>query len=103
GSGAGDNTGGGIIFPDGGKDAPDDVMVNPCGTQCGPTELCDDAHLGLDDNCDGQADEGCSCMPGQAHFCFKGDPSYRGTPGCFDGVEKCTESGSWGPCVGGKH
>ena len=33
---------------------------------------------------------------GQAHFCFKGDPSYRGTPGCFDGTEKCSENGIWG-------
>ncbi len=95
-------SGGGITIHDGGKDAPGDVS-NPCGSQCGTMELCDDAHLGLDDNCNGVADEGCSCMPGQAHFCFLGDPSYRNTPGCFDGVEKCSENGLWGPCVGGKH
>ncbi|HVY48149.1 MAG TPA: hypothetical protein VHB21_19810, partial [Minicystis sp.] len=94
---------GGFVIPDGGKDANDDVVHNPCGTQCGDMEICDDAHLGLDDNCDGNVDEGCHCTPGQAHFCFKGDPSYRGAPGCFDGVEKCTEQGIWGPCVGGVH
>ncbi|APR88635.1 Hypothetical protein A7982_13984 [Minicystis rosea] len=77
--------------------------INPCGTGCGPVELCDEAHLGLDDNCNGLVDEGCACNGGQAHFCFKGDSSYHGVPGCFDGTEKCNELGSWGPCVGGVH
>jgi hypothetical protein len=99
--GGGPGSGGGITIHDGGHDAPGDVS-NPCGSQCGSTELCDDAHLGFDDNCNGVADEGCPCTPGQAHWCFLGDPSYRNTPGCFDGVEKCTELGAWGPCVGGK-
>jgi hypothetical protein len=107
GSGAGMNTGGqgnggGIVVPDSGTDATDDVK-NPCGSQCGPTELCDPDHLGIDDNCNYTVDEGCPCVAGQAHFCFKGDPSYRGSPGCFDGVEKCGETGTWGPCVGGVH
>ncbi len=95
---------GGLFVPDaGGSDAPIDVPINPCGTACGPTELCDDDHLGLDDDCDGQVDEGCPCAAGQAHFCFRGDPSYRGTPGCFDGTMKCGESGLWSPCIGGVH
>jgi hypothetical protein len=79
------------------------MVVNPCGTECGPVELCDPEHLGLDDNCDGQVDEGCACKAGEAHFCFKGDPSYRGAPGCFDGTEICTEQGQFGPCIGGVH
>ncbi|HVY48053.1 MAG TPA: hypothetical protein VHB21_19330 [Minicystis sp.] len=94
---------GGLEIPDAGKDADDDVMKNPCGSQCGPKELCDGDHLGLDDNCDGNVDEGCHCTPGQAHACFKGDPSYYNAPGCYPGVEKCTEQGIWGPCVGGVH
>lgn len=88
---------------DAGSDAPPDVAMNPCGTKCGPMELCDEDHLGLDDDCDGETDEDCPCSAGQAHFCFKGDPSYRGTPGCFDGVEKCKENGYWSSCVGGVH
>ncbi|MFT3767849.1 MAG: hypothetical protein QM820_20555 [Minicystis sp.] len=79
------------------------MVVNPCGTGCGSVELCDPEHLGLDDNCDGQVDEGCACKTGEAHFCFRGDPSYRGAPGCFDGTEICTEQGQFGPCVGGVH
>jgi hypothetical protein len=102
---AGSMGGGGsdIILPDAGEDASDDVMVNPCGSKCGPKELCDTDHLGLDDNCDGTVDEGCSCQGGQVHFCFKGDPGYHGVPGCYDGTEKCTELGFWGTCSGGVH
>ena len=99
----GEGVGGIQISGGGGTDAGEDVMVNPCGTKCGPKELCDPEHLGLDDNCDGQVDEGCGCSAGQVHFCFKGDPSYHNAVGCYDGSEKCSEQGTWGPCVGGVH
>ncbi len=103
GQSTGTGQGGEIILPDGGPDAPADVFMNPCGTACGPTELCDDAHLGLDDDCDGQVDEVCDCAAGTAHSCFKGDPSYHNTVGCYDGTEKCSENGKWGACLGGVH
>jgi len=92
-----------IILDDGGMDVNNDVQMNPCGTACGDTELCDPDHIGLDDNCNGQVDETCPCAAGQAHSCFKGDPSYVSSPGCFPGTEKCTENGEWGACVGGVH
>jgi hypothetical protein len=94
-----------IITMDGGdaSDAVEEQIIDPCSSECGPVELCDDAHLGLDDNCDGLVDEVCACQAGQAHFCFKGDPGQRGKAGCFDGSETCTEQGKWGPCVGGVH
>lgn len=112
--GAGGNTGaggnsssgfaGGLIVPDAGSDdASPDVFINPCGSQCGPKELCDEQNLGLDDDCDGLVDEDCSCSAGQVHWCFRGDPSYHGAQGCFDGTEKCTENGMWGDCIGGVH
>lgn len=88
---------------DAGPDASEDATVNPCGTRCGDTELCDPDHLGLDDDCDGQVDEICDCSAGEAHSCFKGDPSFLRSPGCFPGTMKCTENGIWGPCVGGVH
>jgi hypothetical protein len=96
---------GGVVFvPDSGPDdAPSDVFQNPCGSKCGPKELCDPPHLGLDDNCNGNVDETCTCNSGEVHFCFKGDPSYLHAPGCFPGVETCTETGIWGPCIGGVH
>lgn len=97
-------SGGGLMLPDaGGEDVAPDVPINPCGTACGPEELCDSSHTGLDDDCDGLVDEGCPCSTGQAHACFKGDPSYHTSPGCFDGTEKCDENGAWGPCLGGRH
>jgi hypothetical protein len=101
----GSQGGGILISPDAGdaSDAVEEVMANPCGSQCGSVELCDQSHLGLDDNCDGIVDEGCPCTAGQAHSCFKGDPSYHNAPGCYDGTQICTEQGTWGPCVGGVH
>jgi hypothetical protein len=110
-SGAIGSTGGGMdsgtIFtsPDGGdaSDAPVEAAMNPCGTKCGSIELCDPAHIGTDDNCNGLVDEGCTCAPGAVHWCFKGDPSYHNQPGCFDGLETCTENGMWSDCVGGVH
>jgi hypothetical protein len=104
GSTGADGFGGAFSFPDGGfEDVNPDVVMNPCGTGCGPVELCDSEHLGVDDDCDGEVDELCTCIPGQAHACFKGDSSFRGTPGCFDGTERCDEIGTWGPCIGGVH
>src|SRR5262249_55718581 len=105
-TGGGHTSGGGgtgreIIIGQDAGDAADDVPLNPCGTKCGPVQPCHEEHLGIDDTCAGLVDEGCSCQSGQAHFCFKGDPSYRNTPGCFDGTEICTEQGQWGPCIGG--
>jgi hypothetical protein len=98
------STGGGIVNlqPDAG-DASDgsEGGLDPCGSKCGPTELCDPAHLGLDDNCNGAVDEGCSCNPGQVHWCFRGDPAYHHAPGCYDGTETCNELGLWGECIGG--
>jgi len=77
------------------------ILVDPCDSQCGDTELCDGQ--GLDDNCDGQVDEGCPCTSGTAQSCFKGDPSFLNDPGCYPGTQKCTELGVWGECVGGVH
>ncbi len=77
--------------------------INPCGTGCGDTELCDGVHKGLDDDCDGTVDEDCPCSPGQASDCFKGDPSYLDSEGCFPGSMRCTEFGTWGSCDGGAH
>jgi hypothetical protein len=102
-SSAGGNGAGGELIDPGTGGSGGSVIPNPCGTGCGDEELCDEDHLGFDDNCDGQVDEICDCGPGQAHFCFKGDSSYHGKPGCFDGTQKCTELGIWGECNGGVH
>jgi len=78
-------------------------VVDPCASECGPAELCDGIHAGLDDNCDGQVDEDCSCVTGMMQSCFKGEPAYRDKPGCFPGSQHCSEFGTWGDCTGGVH
>lgn len=86
-----------------GEDVPPDVPINPCGTGCGTTELCDGIHKGLDDNCNGVVDEGCNCTSGQVESCFKFDSSFLGQGECAPGSQQCTENGTWGPCLGGAH
>src|SRR5262245_58987092 len=49
------------------------TMMNPCGTECGPEELCTESGLAKDDDCDGQVDEECPCVAGTQQPCFKGD------------------------------
>lgn len=87
----------------GGEDSSSSGFINPCGTECGDEELCDGVNAGLDDDCDGEVDEGCPCRSGEAHDCFKGDPSYADEPGCFPGTMKCETGGTWGDCSGGSH
>jgi len=59
------------------------------------TETCD----GLDDDCDGELDEGCACVGGEMQACFTGPAGARGVGTCSDGVQTCT-AGAWGACAG---
>ncbi|MDP3274376.1 MAG: MopE-related protein [Deltaproteobacteria bacterium] len=73
--------------------------VRPTG--CVAAEICNN---GLDDNCNGQADEGCACLPGGVQRCFLGPPGRRMVGACVDGMQTCQgagEFGVWGPCMGG--
>ena len=63
---------------------------NPSG------ETCD----GTDDNCDGQVDEGCSCVSGAVQPCYTGDPATRNVGQCQDGTQTCSVLGVWGACIG---
>jgi len=60
---------------------------------------------GLDDDCDGKADEGCPCTPGEVQSCFLGPPGRRGVGACVDGAQTCQRGGEfapyWGDCLGG--
>jgi hypothetical protein len=62
-----------------------------CAGQVAPTnETCN----GVDDDCDGDTDEGCQCQNGQTMACG------TNTGACTTGTQTCS-SGAWGPCVGG--
>jgi len=61
---------------------------------------------GLDDDCDGRVDEGCtSCTPGAVQPCFLGPPGQHGVGACVDGAQTCVRGGEfapyWGDCTGG--
>jgi hypothetical protein len=86
-------------------DAPPDALPDayvqpgctPVNDDCGSIEICGN---GLDDNCNGQVDEGCRCTPGQVEKCFPGPPGRRGVGVCADGTATCLASGTWGACQG---
>jgi hypothetical protein len=97
---------GGTVDPNTGGDAGhggEGGVPGDSGDECSDSDLCDLAHAGVDDDCDGLVDEGCPCVPGLAQACFLGDASKRNAPGCFDGHQECTDRGTWGYCVGGVH
>ncbi len=56
-------------------------------------EVCD----GVDNDCDGETDEGCDCVAGDTREC--GDRDAAGTGMCTTGLEYCVD-GAWGECVG---
>ena len=93
-----------------------DELDAVCNDTCVPLKAeCLDADIneneaglcnGLDDDCDGKVDEGCSCDPGQTQPCFLGPKNYRNKGTCRDGVQTCkvtmrASKGVWGDCVGG--
>lgn len=60
---------------------------------------------GMDNDCDGVIDEGCTCTTGQTQPCFSGDPSKRKIGICRDGIQTCvvdksTNIGTWNVCKG---
>lgn len=74
-----------------------------CERGCGDEELCGGSRRGLDDDCDGDVDEGCDCLPGETAGCFEGDASaLAASPAtCAKGTMTCGPDGQWGACEGG--
>jgi hypothetical protein len=80
-------------------------MQNPCPNPipmgCGTIENCGN---GLDDDCNGQVDEGCTCVTGEVQPCFYGPPGRVDIGACTRGTQTCEGGGEfavWGSCVGG--
>jgi hypothetical protein len=61
------------------------------------TEVCN----GVDDNCDGQVDEGCVCLPGTTVSCYSGPSGTLGVGLCHGGNKTCLPDGSgYSDCAG---
>ncbi|MFT3769699.1 MAG: putative metal-binding motif-containing protein [Minicystis sp.] len=59
-------------------------------------EVCDGM---LDQNCNGQVDEGCACVNGATQSCYGGAAGTQGVGACHAGTQTCV-NGQWGSCVG---
>jgi len=55
---------------------------------------------GADDDCDGDADEGCDCQPGDRQACYRGPEGTEGVGRCEAGEQVCDDNGAWGDCSG---
>jgi hypothetical protein len=55
----------------------------------------------IDDNCDGQINEGCVCTPFSTRSCYGGPAGTQGIGACKAGTQTCNAGGSaWGACTG---
>jgi hypothetical protein len=84
---------------DGSGSAGNHGSAGSVGNAPGSSEVCN----GVDDNSDGQVDEGCGCKPGTTQACYTGPVGTRGKAPCKDGTQECKgsgEFGKWGDCVG---
>jgi len=84
----------GVVGSPEGGDASDDALTETRAWQCEPTpEYCD----GLDNDCNGQVDEGCPCQNGDTQSCYSNDPATEGEGVCAAGTQTCV-NWQWGPC-----
>jgi hypothetical protein len=61
-------------------------------------EICID---GKDNDCDGQQDEGCVCVPNSTQPCYTGPGGTEGVGICKAGKQTCNNSGTaWSSCTG---
>jgi hypothetical protein len=78
----------------------DGTGFGPCEGQALPAAA-EDCDTPVDDDCDGQAQNGCGCAPGTKKACYEGPSGTEGLGLCKAGEKACDEGGAgWGPCVG---
>jgi hypothetical protein len=79
---------------------------NAAGTAYGPCtgEVVPQAESclnGVDDNCDGQVNEGCICTPNSTASCYSGPAGTQGVGACVAGTKTCNAAGTaYSACVG---
>jgi hypothetical protein len=75
------------------------TAYGPCTGEVTPApESCVTAQ---DDNCDGQSNEGCVCVPGSSTSCYTGPTGTLGVGACEAGTRTCNAQGTaYGPCTG---
>src|SRR5690606_29662281 len=73
-----------------------------CEPPEGGDEVCtpdESGALAVDEDCDGEYDEGCPCTDGDRRSCYSGTQSEIGVGLCRAGIMVC-DGGAWGPCQG---
>jgi len=66
------------------------------GSDC-VAEVCD----GADNDCDGEVDEGCECLPGDTEACYTGPMGTENVGLCKGGTRACDPAtNKFGPCTG---
>ncbi|MBE2250008.1 MAG: hypothetical protein IAE78_10690, partial [Myxococcus sp.] len=69
--------------------------MRTCTPSAPMTEVCN----GLDDDCNGTIDDGCSCRVDEPRPCYTGPSETRGVGACRGGMRTCT-NGSYTRCTG---
>lgn len=59
----------------------------------------DDCANAIDDDCDGQINNGCICRAGETKECYNAKPETKNKGLCKAGKVTCSPKGKWGACV----